>query len=176
MPRSLLQRCVVGLLLLAASASPGGSAEPAGADPTWGHGQIRGTVVGTDDNVLIGISIVMLPRGNPHVAYATSTDDRGRYGFDNLLADRYQVRAEGQGFVPLFKEPVQVQPPFRAIVDIERHVVPGDLDSCADHVVGIPLPAVESTSTCRVGDLPCAAHAAQRPAGKRQTVAECQLQ
>ena len=119
MPRSPLPWSVVGLLLLAAAVTPAAAAEPPGADPTWGRGQIRGAVVGTDGNALIGISIVLLPRSNPHVAYATSTDDRGRYGFDNLLTDRYQVRTEGQGFIPLLKEPVQVQPPFRAIVDLE---------------------------------------------------------
>jgi len=118
MARSLLQWSTVALLLLAA-ATPALSAEPAGADATWGHGQIRGAVVGTDNNALIGISIVLLPRGNPHVAYATSTDDHGRFSFDHLLSDRYQVRAEGQGFVALLKEPVQVQPPFRAIIALE---------------------------------------------------------
>jgi len=118
MPRSLLQGSLVGLLLLAA-ATPADSTEPAATDPTWGHGQIRGSVVGGDDNALIGISIVLLPRDNPHVAYATSTDDHGRFSFDHLLSDRYQVRAEGQGFVALLKEPVPVHPPFRAIIELE---------------------------------------------------------
>ena len=118
MPRSLLQRSVVGLLL-AAAATQAAAAEAPEADPTWGRGQIRGEVVGSDGNALIGIAIVLLPRSNPHVAYATSTDDHGRYGFDSLLADRYQLRTEGQGFLPLLKEPVQVQPPFRAIIDLE---------------------------------------------------------
>lgn len=125
MSRSLLQRWILATLLLAAAAPPIGFAESPGTDPSWGRGEIRGEVMGTDGDALIGISIVLLPRGNPHVAYATSTDDRGRYGFNNLLADRYQVRVEGQGFVPLLKEPVQVQPPFRAVIDLEMEAGSG---------------------------------------------------
>jgi hypothetical protein len=123
MPRLYLHPSVATLLLLAA-VTPFAFAQPAagpaaGTDPTWGRGEIRGELTGLDGNALIGISIVLLPGANPNVAYATSTDDRGRYAFDNLLSDRYEVRAEGQGFIPLFKKPVQVKPPFRAIVDIE---------------------------------------------------------
>jgi hypothetical protein len=111
---SLLHCFLVAALLLAAD-----------GDPTEGGGQIRGQVTGTDGEALVGISLVLLPRGHPHVAYATSTDDRGRYGFNQLLTDRYQVRADGQGFLSLVKEPVAVQPPFRSIIDMEMEDGPG---------------------------------------------------
>jgi hypothetical protein len=108
------------LLGLFLAAPPGARAvAPPEDDPARGRGQIRGEVTDRTGEPLIGISIVLAPQGNPHVLYATSTDDHGRYALNHLLSDTYEVRADGQGFEPLVKGPVQVRPPFRAIIDLE---------------------------------------------------------
>ncbi len=112
--------------------------DSAGNDPTLGRGQIRGEITGVDGMPLVGISIILAPSTNAHVIYATSTDDRGRYALNALLPDTYQVRADGQGFVSLIKEPISVNPPFRAIIDLEME---------ASNEVPAPAVAGEETGT-----------------------------
>ena len=115
---------VTATLLVLAWTTMSGAASP---DPIAGKGQLRGSVSGPDEEPLIGVSIVLVPTQNNHVLYATSTDEGGKYGFNGLLTDVYQVYAEGQGFASVVKKRISVKPPFRAIIDFEMQPIgPGE--------------------------------------------------
>ena len=123
--RAGARRRVAVVALAAVLAGAAGTA--AVAQMPRGRGQIRGEVSGPEGDPLIGISIVLAPTSRADVVYATSTDDKGRYALNGLVADRYRIRADGQGFVTEMKEGVRVQPPFRAIIDFEMAPAPPGL-------------------------------------------------
>ena len=104
----------LGILLLLL---PAALAEEA-RKPTSGKGQIRGEVTDASGAPLVGVSIILSPAGRPDIVYATSTDEDGRYAFNGLVPETYQVQAHGQGVMPVIKTGVRVKPPFRAITDM----------------------------------------------------------
>jgi len=117
---------VLGSLLLAVAPGLGGAAmgtaqegaAPA-VDPAAGRGQVRGEVSGPDGAPLVGVSIVLAPAGHLDVLYATSTDEKGKYAFNGLVPDTYEVRADGQGLTTVIKPGMALRPPFRAVIDFQ---------------------------------------------------------
>jgi carboxypeptidase family protein len=114
---SLASSALVGAILAAVIGAAPVVADPP-ADPTVGHGQIRGAVVGLGGAPLTGVSIVLAPAGHPEILYATSSDESGKYAFDRLVADQYSIRADGQGLPTVMKVAVAVRPPFRPVLDL----------------------------------------------------------
>jgi hypothetical protein len=127
-----------GLAIATLAAEP--AAEPP-ADPTVGRGQIRGDVIGLAGAPLVGVSIVLAPASHPEILYATSSDEKGKYAFDHLVADQYSVRADGQGLPTVVKGAVAVRPPFRPVLDLQMSR--GEEASAPAAAAPAPQPEVE---------------------------------
>lgn len=122
---------VLGLLLLLFPGAPPATADPLGA------GRLKGSVTDAARRPLVGARVwARAEVGERDVLFATVTDNRGTWLLEGLPATVWDVSAVADRHVPGVQRDVDVQPPFRPILDFR--LVPGD-----DTIRIPPPPATE---------------------------------
>lgn len=106
---------VVGTSLILVAASP--SARLRGAELPVSGGALIGTVSDGAGISQMGATVFLYNRFEKLVAKAL-TNERGQFGFDNLLADTYSIRVSLTSFVPAVRQGILIQPGMRSFLAI----------------------------------------------------------
>src|SRR5687767_13379877 len=109
------QFAVLNAGLILVGTSPAGLMR--GADLPTTAGTIIGVVADPGGIAQMGATVMLYNRLEKLVQKVI-TNERGQFGFDNLVPDTYVVRVSLGSFVPAIREGILVQPGMRSFLNI----------------------------------------------------------
>lgn len=82
-------------------------------------GKIRGTVLGPEEEPVVGLLVQLVSDDGRGTLRVTGTDEKGQYLFRDLPAGVYRVQVDLEGYQGQVKDGIEVRPPFQNLVDFQ---------------------------------------------------------